>query len=265
MTYLSGKAKARRAYIRYGSLFILFILTVYFWGDMKSFLYPYVEPVIRKYSSTKGTIRILPSFVSTYFVSHKTLADENARLEVAIERLENEIASRDAFMREQGALLNSGTDTSSSVLVMYPLTEDMTKIYSTILLSKGYKDGVEAGGVVYVRGAQPVCTIVNVYDRTSLCELFSKGGRITEGVTASSTITLSLTGAGGGNFTAEVPKVTPVSLGDEVYLRSDRSMKLGSIVAIKEDDQSTGMKLYIRGIYNPVTSSIFYMNTRYAH
>lgn len=265
MTYLSGKAKSRRAYIRYGSMVVLFLLVVYYWGAIRTFFYPYVEPGVQRYASTKGAIKIMPSFVSTYFVSHKTLAEKNAKLEVAIERLENELATRDASLREQGLVKTSGVAETSSVLVMYPLTEDVTKFYSTILLSKGYKDGVEEGGVVYVRGLQPVCTIVSVYDRTSLCELFSKGKRDTEAVTASGTVMLTLSGLGGGSFISEVPKVTAVSVGDDVYLRSSPSLRLGSIVSIKEDDQSTGMKLYIRGTYNPVTSSVFYMNTHYAY
>jgi cell shape-determining protein MreC len=250
--------------MRYGTALALLLLVVYYWSEIRAFVYPYVEPAVRGYASTKGTVTLVPSFVSTYFVSHRALAAKNAQLEVTIERLENEVALRDAFIREQGLSKNSGMPESPSVLVLYPLTEDMTKIYSTILLSKGYKDGVEKGGVVYVRGMQPVCTITEVYDRTSLCELFSRGKRVTEAVTASGTIMLSLSGTGGGSFVAEVPKATPVSLGDTVYLRSNPGLTLGSIVSIREDDQSTGMKLYVRGTYNPVTSSVFYMSTRYA-
>lgn len=263
MTYLSGRSKLRRQYIRYASAAVLLLLTVYYWTDIRTFLYPYVDPAIRGYVSTKGVVTFMPSFVSTYFVSHKTLAEKNAQLEVTIERLENELASREALIREQG-IARSATPGSPSTLVMYPLTEDVTKLYSTVLLSKGYKDGVEKGGVVYIRGMQPVCTIAEVYDRTSLCELLSKGKRITEAVTASGTITLNLSGIGGGSFMAEVPRDTPVTLGDKVYLRSDQGLTLGDIVSIKEDEQSTGMKIYVRGAYNPVTSSIFYMSTRYA-
>lgn len=251
--------------MRYASAFLLLVAVVYYWSPLRAFVYPYVEPIVRGYVSTKGVLAFMPSFVSTYVVSHRTLAEKNAQLEVTIERLENELASRDALERERGLVAEVETPTFPSVIVMYPLTEDATKLYSTILLSKGYKDGVEKGGVVYVRGMQPVCTIVEVYDRRSLCELLSKGKRITEAVTASGTIMLSLSGLGGGSFMAEVPKETPVVLGDSVYLRSNQALKLGTIISIKEDEQSTGTKLYIRGIYNPVTSSIFYMNTAYVN
>jgi cell shape-determining protein MreC len=145
---------------------------------------------------------------------------------------------------------------------MYPIAEDISKLYSTILLSKGYRDGIEKGGLVYVRGSYAVCDIVEVYDKTSLCELLSKGQRSIEGVTSSSTITLSLLGAGGGNFTAEVPRGTQVGIGEKVFLRSDESYGLGTVVDVKDEEQVTGAKIYIKGEYNPVTSSIFYMDGR---
>lgn len=264
MTYLSGKSKSRKLYTRYAFVLVLFSLVVYFWGALRSLSFPYIEPVVRGYASTKGAVNFVPSFVSTYFTTHKTLSDRNAQLEVTIERLENELAARDAFIREQELIKGAALSNSPSVIAMHPLAKDATKLYSTILLSKGYKDGVEKGGMVYVRGMQPVCTIAEVYDRTSLCELLSKGKRVTEAVTASGTVMLTLSGIGAGNFMSELPKGMSVSVGDEIYLRENQSLKLGSIVSISENEQSTGAKIYVRGMYNPVTSSIFYMNTQYA-
>lgn len=263
MTYLSGRSKLRRTYAQYASAIALLLLVIYFWKDVRAFLYPYVEPIVHGYVSTKGALTFVPSFVSTYFTSHKSLAEKNAQLEVTIERLENDLAARDAFIREQEFIKEAALPGSASVIAMYPLAADATKLYSTILLSKGYKDGVEEGGLVYVRGLQPVCTVVEVHDRTSLCELLSKGKRTTEAVTASGTVALTLSGIGGGSFFAELPKGTSVSVGDDVYLKSDQAMKLGTVISVKDDEQSTGMKIYVRGMYNPVTSSIFYMNSNY--
>lgn len=264
MTYLSGRSKLRKTYAGYALAVVLLLLVAYFWAPIRTFLYPYIEPAVRGYSSTKGAVSFVPSFVSTYFVTHKTLAEKNAQLEVTIERLENELASRDAFIKEERLIRDAALPESPSTIVMYPIAEDVTSFYSTILLSKGYKDGVEKDALVYVRGLEPVCTIIEVYNETSLCELLSKGKRITEAVTASGTVTLSLSGIGGGSFVAEIPKITEVFLNDDVYLRSNQAMKLGTIISIKEDEQSTGKKVYVRGLYNPVTSSVFYMNTRYA-
>lgn len=242
-----------------------FALFIYFWPQFRSVVYPVVEPFVRGYGGTKGIISFLPDSFVTYFSSRKELADRSRELEMTIERLENTLAEKESVIRER-ELLASVTvpEAVSRTVVMYPIAEDMTRLYSTIVLSKGYRDGIEKNGLVYVRGLQPVCEIVEVYERTSLCELYSKGDRVTEGVTGSSSIAISLVGVGGGSFVAEVPKGTQVVSGEPVYLRSDQTFTLGTIVTVLEDEQSTGAKVYVRGAYNPVTSSVFYMNIRHA-
>jgi cell shape-determining protein MreC len=184
-------------------------------------------------------------------------------LELDIERLENEVAEKDARIRAYDEASAASEDHTASVVVMYPLAEDVTSLYSTILLSKGYKDGVEENAMVYVRGRQAVCTVIKVYNETSLCELLSKGRRVVEGVTASSSVTLSLVGEGGGSFIMQIPSDVPIDIGETVYLRSDHSFTLGTVVSIKKDEQATGSVLYVRGAYNPVTSSVLYTDITY--
>ncbi len=263
MKYLSDRSRSRRRYLNFGLGFVAFALFVYYWPALRTVAYPLAEPLMRGYGSTKGVLGSMPQAVAIYFSSHAELAKRNQDLEISVERLENDLAEKDALIRER-FLAEHASSEGMSVISMYPVAEDVTKLYSTILLSKGYKDGIERGGPVYVRGRQAVCEITELYDRTSLCELFSKGDHMTEGVTSSSTVTLFLIGAGGGNFTAETVKGTEVLVGETVYLRSDQTFVLGTVVAVKEEEQSTGAKVYVRGAYNPVKSSIFYMNARYA-
>lgn len=265
MTYRSGRSKKTQKYINLLLGLIAFFLLVYFWGEFRSIVYPAVEASVREYGETKNMIKIMPGFIASYFSSRNHLVKEKDELERAIEHLENALAEKEAFIRERNFIKEGETaELPNPVMVMYPLAQDVTNVYSTMLLSRGFKDGIEKGGVVYVRGLQPVCEIVEVYDQTSLCELLSKGGREAEGVTSSSSISLVLTGAGGGNFVAEAPKGTEVSVGEDVYLRSNPAFKIGTIISIQDDQQATGAKLFIRGAYNPVTSSVFYVHTRYA-
>lgn len=244
---------------------IAFTLFIYFWPAFKSTVYPALEPTVTTYGGSKVFARMVPTFVSTYFTTHKDLYDRNVQLEKEIERLENKVAEQDALIRESGFVHDASVSANASVIALYPLMEDKTKLYSTIILSKGYKDGIQKDALVFVRGMQPACQIIEVYDKTSLCELFSKSGRVTEAVTGSSTLTLSLTGNGGGDFIAELPKGTEISPGENVYLRSNPAYVLGTVVLVKDDDQATGVRVYVRGAYNPVTSSVFYMNATYAH
>jgi hypothetical protein len=265
MTYLSGRSKTRKKYINASLGLVAFALFIYFWPLVRTVSYPIVLPLVHAYKSTKDTVTFLPASISTYFSSRKTLAARNAELEITIERLENQLAQKDALLRNDTEVSRASAGSSTNpVIVLYPIAEDVTRLYSTILLSKGYKDGLEKGGLVYIRGQQAVCETVEVYTTTSLCELLSKGGRVTEGVAPGPGITLTLVGSGGGNFIADMPKAGGLSIGEAVYLRSNPSLLLGTIVSIKSDEQSTEAKIYVRGAYNPVTSQVFYMNSKYA-
>ncbi len=260
MTYLSGRSKSNKRYLNIALGFIAFVLFIYYWSSFRAVVYPLVEPVLRGYGSSKGVVEVIPTSFRTYFSSRSTLATENKNLEIRVERLLNELALKDAIIRENTQAVNGKPiDSQAPVVVLYPIAEDSTKLYSTILLSKGYKDGIEKNSIVYIRGMQPACEIIEVFDKTSLCELFSKGNRKTEGVTSSSTMTLTLVGEGGGSFTSSIPKGMNVAVGETVYLRSNPMFTLGTVVMVKEDDQATGAKIYVKGEYNPITTSVFYL------
>ncbi len=42
--------------------------------------------------------------------------------------------------------------------------------------------------------------------------------------------------------------------------RASPTMKLGEVAEIKNDPQDVFVRVYIRGAYNPVTSSLFYVD-----
>lgn len=116
------------------------------------------------------------------------------------------------------------------------------------------------GAVVYVRGRQAVCIIEGIHSDNSLCKLLSSSGDLVEGVTSLTKESITLTGDGGGNYIANVPKESNFSLGETVMYKSDQTMNLGNIVDIKNDPQDTFVKVYVRGAYNPIKSNIFYVD-----
>lgn len=260
MTYLSDKSRNKKQRLPYLVLLIILISVFYFWPTLRVKIYPYVEPVVILYSQSKNTLTLIPSSMRTYFSSREELSARNASLMLTIERLENDLAKNDAFIKENNLIQTSGVNSQTSTLVAYPIMRDLTTMYSTVLLSKGFKDGVEEKSIVYLRGRQPVCIVEEVFDRTSLCKFLSASGVITEGATASSSLVLSLVGNGGGFFIADVVRDTGVTVGDAVYLASDQSMLLGTITSVTRNDQATSWRVYVRGTYNPVTSAVFYLN-----
>ncbi len=261
MTYLSGKAQKKRNYIKYAVLTSVFLVVVFFWPIIRKYTYSILEPGVVKYGATKQSFVIFPEFFSTYLTSHKTLAEKNKNLELEVERLENALRDREADLRELVAdtiVPTSASSTNKTPIVLYPLMQDVTKLYSTVLLSKGFKDGVSIGDTVYVRGNQAACTIQEVFTSTALCLLFTSSGVTTEGVTSSSSITLTLVGRG-GHFLADIPRDTPVVAGEMVYLRSNQRIILGTVQQVANNNQDTSWHVFVEGAYNPVTSSIFYV------
>ena len=261
MTYLSGKAQQKKNYIKYVFLVSIFLIMVIFWLPIKKYSYTFLEPLAIHYGYTKTSFTFFPDFFTTYLVSHKTLAEKNKNLEIEVERLENALMDKDAVLRESGLgseVLLAATSSGNSPLVLYPIMQDMTKMYSTILLSKGFKDGVDIGDIIYVRGNQAACTIKEVYNSSSLCLLLTSSGVKTEGVTSSSSITLTLVGRG-GHFLADIIRDTPVSVGEIVYMRSNPKVILGTVKEVANNNQDTSWHVFVEGAYNPVTSSIFYV------
>ncbi len=261
MTYLSGKAQKKRGYSKYALYTGVFLIMVIFWSFIKTNTYAFLEPVAVRYGITKQSLIIFPEFFSTYISSHKTLADKNKQLATQVEQLENELANKDAQLREQMIIesaFSTSTIQTSTPLVMYPIMQDITKLYSTILLSKGYKDGIDIGTIVYLRGNQAACTIKEVYNSTSLCLLLTASGVTTEGVTSSSSINVSLVGRG-SYYLANIARDTPITVGEKVFMRSNPKVLLGVVKEVANNNQDTSWHVFVEGAYNPVTSSVFYV------
>lgn len=231
------------------------------WPLVKRYSYNIFEPAVTGYGTAKQSFTFFPEFFNTYLVSHRSLMAQKKELEQKVEELENKVAEQDVLLRE-GISGENSTSTSvmsnSKHLVLYPLMQDITKLYSTVVLSKGFKDGVTVGLTVYMRGYQAVCTIKEVYTSSSLCLLLTASENITEGVTASSSINLTLVGRGGA-FLANVARDTPVTVGEKVYLRSNQKMVLGTVKQVLNNNQDTSWHIFVEGAYNPVTSSVFYV------
>ncbi len=261
MTYLSGKSKKRKQYWVYGVYVVLFLAVVLMWSVIKKGSYTFFEPAVLGIGNAGQSFSVFPEFFHTYVVSHKSLVAREKDLEMEIERLENQVAEKDFLLRQYS--LYQEVASSSKIhekrpIVAYPIMKDRTSLYSTILLSKGFSEGIEVGDIVYVRGNQAVCSIKDVYASSSLCLLYTSSGVATEGVTSSSSITLSLIGRG-GYYLADIVRDTPVTVGEKVLLRSNQEIILGTVKQVANNNQDTSWHVFVEGAYNPIKSSIFYV------
>lgn len=254
MTYRSVNKKPG-AYKKYIILGVIALLISFFWPSVKSGVYAVIEPLLVSEKDTSKS-----SFFGVYFSSKKALSDENALLLQKVEELETSLAEKDALIRIWSEVSSSSVFSFSQKppIPAFPIIKDRTGMYGTVLLSKGFRDGVEVGNKVYVRGAEVVCVIEEVSQKTSLCKLLTAHGMRTEAVTASSSIVLTLQGRG-GHYLADVVRDTPISVGEKVYLQEDQMLSVGTISEIYNNNQDTSWRVFIESAHNPTSASVFYV------
>lgn len=222
------------------------------------------EPLSKRVFEIFGVTHILPDFIHTYFSSREVLLKEKKSLEEEVALLENKLEEQKLLFRERLMLYEGDASTTPYTtfpIVSSSLAQDVTKLYATTIFSKGYSDGVEEGALVFLRGRQVVCTIKEVYARTSLCELYSGYGNKVEGVTSSSSINVILEGRG-GHYIANIVRDTKIEKGEKVLLRTNQTFVLGEVTEVFNNDQDTSWHILVKGGYNPVSSSLFYIEKK---
>ncbi len=222
--------------------------SIFFWDTARSALYTVIEKPLVFLSSAANVVGSGGGSVRTMFTDKKEYEARIHELEATIELLENEITYQPA-----------PPETDHKVLSMNMIIKDVTGLYGSLLLSKGFVDGVEEGSLVYIRGKQAVCRITDVHSKTSLCVLLSHEKEV-PAMTASSSIMLLLQGDGGGSFTATLPKGSPITIGEQVLLRERTEYTLGTVVDIRDEVEDVFTRVYVRGAYNPLTSALFYLD-----
>ncbi len=264
MTYRFDKGRRGERNRATIALSVFFCCVVFFWPTLKPFFYRVTEPVTKRAFEVVGGVSFVPEFVRVYFSSRRALVEDKRALMAHVEELENQLAKQELTLRELRGIVDENASSSlphQVPIVASSLAQDVTKIYSTVIFSKGYGDGVALGDNVYLRKRQIVCQIKEVYARTSLCDLYSGYGQKVEGVTASSSINITLEGRG-GHYIANVVRDTPVAVGEKILLRGDQSFVLGEVVQLFNNDQDTSWRILVRGEYNPVHSSLYYIEKK---
>ncbi|MCX6756937.1 MAG: hypothetical protein NTW35_02160 [Candidatus Nomurabacteria bacterium] len=265
MTYLSDKTKKRRQTASLIFIAVTLLVLSFGWVQIRSTLSPAAEPTVVTSNKFLKSIINIPSTITNYFRSRDSYEAQKTTLQNNIEELENKVtflqAENDSLKGIEIKIDELGNkENVKPNIILYPLAQDITRLYSTILLSKGFKDNIKENTIVYIRGRQPACIVIELHPTTSLCKLLSASGSTVEGVTTETKENITLQGDGGGNFLALLPKESNFIVGENIMYKADQTMKLGTIVDIKRDPQDVFVRIYIRGAYNPVTSSLFYVD-----
>lgn len=264
MTYHSARAKRNTRYARIFLFLALVCALLFAWSYVKNILYPVALPIAGTYAAVRDTGTGIPHMLITYFASRHDDQVKIENLQADIERLENKLALVNGTYA-------TGTETGTTTLYakpldniktveLYPVVRDITTLYNTVVLSKGFTSGIEEGSIVYVRGYQAVGYIAEVHKTTSTMRLYSSANQKVEGVIKDIDTSVTLVGQGGGSYIIEVPKTVAISVGQYIYVSGAQNMILGTVVEVKNDPQDTFTKAYVRGAYSPTRAHIFYVN-----
>jgi cell shape-determining protein MreC len=261
MTYLSDKSRKEKRFRWKVVFFGLLLVLCASWPTSRLKLYPYAEHILVAFHGVYQGVVSLPRTLHEYITSRDVYEARIALLEARTEELENRLMFGSIPGERTATSTQTAVHTTDSV-VLYSLAEDISSLYQSVILSLGFKDNIQEGSVVYLRGRQAVCTIHEVHASTSLCKLLAYQGNVVEGVVIHDTETesLSLVGDGGGNYVVTLPKETHVTRGDTVLYKADQTMVLGTIADVQNDGQDVFVRVYVRGAYNPVTATRFYVD-----
>ena len=154
------------------------------------------------------------------------------------EELENaqELRIQNNILREENMSLRNllGRDDHNEWVVAGVVAKPPRTPFDVLLLDAGKENGI-ANGMMVVSGRVFLGKIIETLDGVSKAELFSLGGKSLEGVLLRTDTSLSLTGKGGGNFEAEVPRSFDIEVGDAVSLPGLDTLLIADVLSIESE------------------------------
>jgi cell shape-determining protein MreC len=175
------------------------------------------------------------------FTSNRKIVAENTTLSTQVATLTNEDQVLTARTEDLTKLLGGQSSTTAITagdILAGVLARPPESPYDTLTLSAGSSDGIIMNAIVYSSGGIPIGTISQSQANSSQVSLFSTPGRSVSGWVGVNRIPVTLTGMGGGAFSATVTASTTVSVGDTVYLPGPGALPIGTVVRVETDPSS---------------------------
>ena len=168
--------------------------------------------------------------------SKSSLLDENEKilqenLDLKIEMVDYQIVKDENEKLKEllGVIKNPSSFVLASILV-----KPSHSPYDTLIIDAGKRNGISEGFKVYVNGTVPIGIISEVYENTSMVELYSNPSKVTSGVIEGLDINVDIVGRGGGNFEMSIPFELTVSNGTMITLPGIES----EVIAVVEEEIS---------------------------
>ena len=153
--------------------------------------------------------------IGTGFRSKNKLAAENAALTAENADLNAQVESENAIVQENTELKAAmgRTDPSAHFIFAAVIDKPPHSVYDTLVIDGGSGAGIAVGQTVYANGDTPIGTVAETMQGSALVKLYSAPGVATDARLSPSDTDITLTGRGGGDFSADVPHDLVVSSG----------------------------------------------------
>jgi len=180
-----------------------------------------------------------------YFVSHRTLAEENAALRAQVAQYQEKAAGYDVLAQQNAQLQAALSFSSETHTITAPIVSSFTSSpYGTFLIGADAEDGVAAGDLVISDGGFVIGQLADVQTKTSeVRELFSAGEHV-DGLVDGTPVTLI--GDGGGNAHASVPLGVHVAAGDPIISPTHGGRAVGVVGHIDSSATSPDQTVYVQ-------------------
>lgn len=208
-------------------------------GSIRAKVQPVSAFVWRAGGSVYTTI-----FDSGYFLSHRTLARENAALRDQLVGNTENSATISALRDENASLRELVHLAETERGITAPIVSSTAASpYGTFLVGAGAADDIQEGTLVLSPGGFVVGVIVHVGERESMAkEVLGAGEQVPVLVHGAS---LVLEGRGGGNARASAPRETSIAEGDVVLAQGFGGKPIAVVGRVDAQPSQAEAELYV--------------------
>jgi cell shape-determining protein MreC len=186
--------------------------------------------------------------VAAFAENPATLMHERDEAQANVAALTNENANLTAKVADLERLLGSRRTAENGILAAV-LSRPPESPYDTLIIDAGESAGVAEGAVVAADGGVPVGRVASAAAKTARVILFTSSGTKTDAWVGAHRIPVTLTGEGGGAWSASVPKDAGAAEGDPVEVFG--SSVVGTVTRVDSDTSSPSATLRIQAAVNP--------------
>ena len=185
---------------------------------------------------------------SEFFSTRAALEAQNRSLADQLAQFEERAAGYEALRAENEQLralthLVGGAREESPGVTAPVVSSVRTSPYGTFLIGAGEADGIVRGSLVLTSGGFVIGTVTDVGPHTSVVkELFAPGASIDANIGSA---TVPITGSGGGNARAKVPRALTVRLNQAIFAPEMGARPIGIVGSIASSSASASQDIFI--------------------